>query len=102
MYLLGLPGGDDSHHKIIILVQSLIGKIEKEGKFGLFINVGHLGPMLMRETVVEGLEESADLVFVGLCPSVAEPPKCLGPPTHVIVPRTSDGDAGDPPTLEVR
>jgi len=33
---------------------------------------------------------------------VAEPPKCLGPPTPVIVPRTSDGDAGDPPTLEVR
>ena len=34
--------------------------------------------------------------------SVAEPPKCLGPSTPVIVPRTSDGDAGDPPTLEVR
>ena len=35
-------------------------------------------------------------------PSVAEPPKCLGPPTPVIVPRTSDSDVGDPPTLEVR
>jgi len=34
--------------------------------------------------------------------AVAEPPKCLGPPTPVIVLRTSDGDAGDPPTLEVR
>ena len=34
--------------------------------------------------------------------TVAEPPKCLGPPTPVIVPKTSDGDAGDPPTLEVR
>jgi len=34
--------------------------------------------------------------------SVAEPPKCLGPPTPVIVPMTSDGDVGDPPTLEVR
>ena len=33
---------------------------------------------------------------------VAEPPKCLGPPTPVIVLRTSDGDAGDPPTLEIR
>ena len=33
---------------------------------------------------------------------VAESPKCLGPPTPVIVLRTSDGDAGDPPTLEVR
>jgi len=33
---------------------------------------------------------------------VAKPPKCLGPPTPVIVLRTSDGDAGDPPTLEVR
>ena len=33
---------------------------------------------------------------------VAEPPKCLGPPTPVIVLRTSDGDAGSPPTLEVR
>ena len=34
--------------------------------------------------------------------NVAEPPKCLGPPTPVIVPRTSDSDAGDPPALEVR
>jgi len=33
---------------------------------------------------------------------VAEPPKCLGPPTHVIVLRISDSDAEDPPTLEVR
>ena len=33
---------------------------------------------------------------------VAEPPKCLGPPTPVIVLRTSDTDAEDPPTLEVR
>ena len=33
---------------------------------------------------------------------VAEPPKCLGPPTPVIVLRTSDGDVGDHPTLEVR
>jgi len=33
---------------------------------------------------------------------VAEPPKCLGPPTPVIVLRTSDGDAEHPPTLEVR
>ena len=33
---------------------------------------------------------------------VAEPPKRLGPPTPVIVLRTSDGDVGDPPTLEVR
>jgi len=33
---------------------------------------------------------------------VAEPPKCLGPPAPVIVPKTSDGDAGDPSTLEVR
>jgi len=37
-----------------------------------------------------------------LIPAVAEPPKCLGPPTPVIVLRTSDGDAGDPPTLEAR
>ena len=34
--------------------------------------------------------------------AVAEPPKCLGPSTLVIVPGTSDGNAGDPPTLEVR
>ena len=33
---------------------------------------------------------------------VAEPPKCLGPPAPAIVLRTSDGDAGSPPTLEVR
>jgi len=37
-----------------------------------------------------------------LIPAVAEPPKCLGPPTPVIVLRTFDGDAGDPPTQEVR
>ena len=34
--------------------------------------------------------------------AVAEPPKCLGPPAPVIIGKTSDGDAGDPPTLEVR
>jgi len=34
--------------------------------------------------------------------TVAEPPKCLGPPAPAIVLRTSDGDAGSPPTLEVR
>ena len=33
---------------------------------------------------------------------VAEPLKCLGPLTPAIVPRTSDGGAGSPPTLEVR
>ena len=38
----------------------------------------------------------------GCLSSVAEPPKCLGPQTPIIVLRTSDGDAGDPPTLEVR
>ena len=37
-----------------------------------------------------------------LIPAVAEPPKCLGPPAPVIVPKKSDGDAGDPPTIEVR
>jgi len=34
--------------------------------------------------------------------TVAEPPKCLGPPSPVIVLRTSDGDVGDPYTLEAR
>ena len=38
----------------------------------------------------------------GLSFVVAEPPKRLGPTTPVIVLRTSDGDAGDPSTLEVR
>jgi len=33
---------------------------------------------------------------------VAEPPKLLGPPTPVIVPKSSHGDAGDPSTLEAR
>jgi len=28
--------------------------------------------------------------------NVAEPPKCLCPPAPVIVPKTSDGNAGDP------
>ena len=37
-----------------------------------------------------------------LIPAVAEPPKCLGPPAPVIVLKTSDGNAGDPPTLEER
>jgi hypothetical protein len=51
----------------IILVQGIIGKVEKERESGFFINVGHPGPMIMRKTVVEALEESADLVFIGLC-----------------------------------
>ena len=34
--------------------------------------------------------------------TVVEPPKCLDPPTPVIVIRTSNGDAGVPSTLEAR
>jgi len=58
----------NSHHEFIILVQSLIGKIEEERESRFFIDIGHLGLMLTGENIVKGLEESADLVFVGLCP----------------------------------
>jgi len=46
----------------------------------------------------------ASNIFVGkgYWSIVAEPPKCLGPPAPVIVPKTSDGGAEDPSTLEVR
>jgi len=45
-------------------------------------------------------EEPGNATFCDV--GVAEPPKCLGPPTPVIVLRTPDSDAEDPPTLEVR
>jgi hypothetical protein len=35
-------------------------------------------------------------------PAVTEPPKSLGPPTVVLVQRTSDNPAGAPITLQVR
>jgi hypothetical protein len=42
--------------------------MEDEGESGVLVNTGHPGPVLMRETVVESLEESADLVFICFCP----------------------------------
>jgi hypothetical protein len=60
-------GSNDGHHKFIILVQGIIGKVEKERESGFSINVGYSGPMITRKTIVEALEESVDLVFIGLC-----------------------------------
>jgi len=65
---LDCPRSNDGCQKFIVLVQSVIGKIKKEREFGFFIDVGHPGPMITGETIVKALEESADLVFVGLCP----------------------------------
>ena len=45
---------------------------------------------------------SSEIMVMRSLPCVAEPSKCLGPPAPAIVLRTSDGDAGSPPTLEVR
>jgi hypothetical protein len=67
MCSLGCPRSNDGHHKFIILVQGVIGKVEKEGESVFFINIGYPGPMITRKTIVEALEESTDLVFIGLC-----------------------------------
>jgi len=61
------PRSNDGHHEFIILIQSVIGKVEKKGESVFFVNIRYLGPMIMRKTIVEALEESADLVFIGLC-----------------------------------
>jgi hypothetical protein len=49
------------------LVQLIIGKVEEKGELVLFIDIGYPSPMIARETVVEVLEKSADLIFIGLC-----------------------------------
>jgi hypothetical protein len=49
------------------LVQLIIGKVEEKGEFVLFIDIGYPSSMIARETVVEVLEKSADLIFIGLC-----------------------------------
>jgi hypothetical protein len=49
------------------LVQLVIGKVEEKGELVLFIDIGYPSPMITRETVVEVLEKSADLIFIGLC-----------------------------------
>ena len=60
------PGSNDGHHEFVILIQSVIGKVEKKGESIFFVNIRYLGPMITRKTIVEALEESADLVFIGL------------------------------------
>ena len=62
-------GSNNSHHQIIVLVQCLITKVEQERESGFLVNVGHLGPMLMAKSIVERLEESANLVLIGFSPT---------------------------------
>jgi hypothetical protein len=49
------------------LVQLIISKVEEKGELVLFIDIGYPSPMIVRETIVEVLEKSADLIFIGLC-----------------------------------
>jgi len=67
------------------------------------VNNGHLddGDVMMLVSIMDWWEKGEWVLQFGPV-SVAEPPKCLGPPTPVIVLRTPDGGVGDPPTLEVR
>jgi len=58
--------------------------------------------LLQAETASNLSWESRNYWMAHFLRGVAEPPKCLGPPTPIIVLRTSDGDVGDPSTLEAR
>jgi hypothetical protein len=49
------------------LVQLVIGKVEEKGELVLFIDIGYPSPMITRETIIEVLEESVDLVFISFC-----------------------------------
>jgi tryptophan synthase alpha subunit len=49
------------------LVQLVIGKVEEKGELVLFIDIGYPSPMITRKTIIEVLEESADLIFIGFC-----------------------------------
>jgi hypothetical protein len=49
------------------LVQLIIGKVEEKGELVLFIDIGYPSPIIVRETVVEALEKSVDLIFIDLC-----------------------------------
>jgi tryptophan synthase alpha subunit len=49
------------------LVQFVIGKVEEKGDLVLFIDIGYPSPMITRKTIIEVLEESIDLVFIGFC-----------------------------------
>ena len=59
---------NNSHHQIIIFIQRLIGKVKEEGGSGFLVDVGHPGPMLTGEAIVESLEESANWVLIGFSP----------------------------------
>jgi hypothetical protein len=49
------------------LVQLVIRKVEEKGELILFIDIGYPSPMIARETIIEVLEKSVDLVFISLC-----------------------------------
>jgi tryptophan synthase alpha subunit len=49
------------------LVQLVIDKVEEKEELVLFIDIGYPSPMISRKTIIEVLEESADLVFIGFC-----------------------------------
>jgi hypothetical protein len=42
--------------------------MKEERESGLFVDIGHLGPMLPRKAIVEGPKESANLIFVSFGP----------------------------------
>jgi hypothetical protein len=68
MCSLGLPwdsGSNDGHHELIILIQLIIGKVEEKEELIFFIDIGYPIPMVTRKTIIEVLEESADLIFIG-------------------------------------
>jgi hypothetical protein len=49
------------------LVQITIGKIEKKRELVILIDIGYPSPEITRETMVEILKKSVDLIFIGLC-----------------------------------
>ena len=42
--------------------------MEEERKSGVLIDIGHPGPLFLGKAIVDGLEESADLVLICFSP----------------------------------
>ena len=58
------PRSDDCHHQAIILVESIVETMEGVWESSFWIFIRHPSSLIFGEAIIQGLEESADLVFV--------------------------------------
>jgi len=48
----------------MVLIKGIIKRVESERESGFWIPIRHPCPLIFGKTLVESLEESADLVFI--------------------------------------